>query len=107
MDPEADLQRYSILYRSGQLGPLEAEFLANAAHIAGIEVLTRAAERRLRCPLSLPQIRSGHADGGVHQAQAVLRYARGAEWPLYGAFLVKKFNKGSASFFFHRFRCSI
>ena len=27
--------------------------------------------------------------------------------PLYGAFLVKKFKKGSASFFFHQFRCSI
>jgi hypothetical protein len=27
--------------------------------------------------------------------------------PLYGAFLVKKFKRGSASFFFHQFRCSI
>src|SRR3974390_2373207 len=27
--------------------------------------------------------------------------------PLYGTYLVKKFKKGSASFFFHEFRCSI
>jgi len=27
--------------------------------------------------------------------------------PLYGTYLVKKFKKGSASFFFHQFRCSI
>jgi len=35
----------SILHCSGQL---EAEFLANAAHLAGIEILTRADERQFR-----------------------------------------------------------
>jgi hypothetical protein len=30
-----------------------------------------------------------------------------AAGPLYGTYLVKKFKEGSASFFFHQFRCSI
>ena len=30
-----------------------------------------------------------------------------AHRPLYGTYLVKKFKKGSSSFFFHQFRCSI
>jgi hypothetical protein len=40
--------------RSRQLGPIEAEFLADPAHVARIEVLARAAKRRLRCsPFSM------------------------------------------------------
>jgi hypothetical protein len=40
-----------------QVSAIEPEFLAGAAHVSGIEVLTRAAQRHLRLPTGLSRAR--------------------------------------------------